>query len=118
MLFRSFISFGEAFGVSVVIVGDTLKLFHGCDALFYKRNSSFFQCLHILVFDGILLHFFSLGTCSDEFSHMLVDNEDFVNGSTSELAGTVTLTASYSLSGIGNIVTYELDLSFRERLDP
>ena len=118
MLFRSFISFGEAFGVSVVIVGDTLKLFHSCNAFFYKRYSSHLQSLHVLVFDGILLHFFSLGTCSDEFSHMLVDNEDFVNGSTSEIAGTVTLTASYSLAGIRNIVTYELDLSFRKRLDP
>ena len=118
MLFRSFISFGEAFGVSVVIVGDTLKLFHGCYALFNKGYSSLFQGLHVLVFDGILLHFLCLGTCSDEFSHLLVDNEDFVNGSTSEIAGTVALTASYSLAGIRNIVTYELDLSFRERLDP
>ena len=118
MLFRSFISFGEAFGVSVVIVGDTLKLFHSCDALFDKRNSSSLQGLHVLVLDGILLHFFGFGTCCNELSHMLVDNEDFVNGSTSEITGTVALTASYSLSGIRNIVTYELDLSFRERLDP
>ena len=118
MLFRSFISFGEAFGVSVVIVGDTLEFFHCCDALFDKRYGSSLQSLHVLVLDGILLHFFGFGTYCNELSHMLVDNENFVNGSTSEIAGTVALTASYCLAGIGNIVTYELDLSFCKRFDP
>ena len=83
MLFRSFISFGEAFGVSVVIVGDTLKFFHGSYTLLNKINSLLLKSLHVLVLDSILLHLLGFSILSNELSHMLIYYKNFVDGSSS-----------------------------------
>ena len=117
MLVRSFIRLREALGSSVVIVGDTLKLFESSDSLFNQRYCSLLQGDHVLLFHSVLLHVFSFGSLSDELTHMFINNEDFVDSSTSEITGTVALAAADSFSCIGNIVTYKLDLSFGKRLD-
>ena len=65
--------------LSVVIVSDTLKFFHGRDALLYELDTSLLEGNHSLVFYCVFLHFFCSSSGCDHLSHVLIYYEDFMD---------------------------------------